>query len=330
MPARPVSLDDLPAVLPSVLVLLGDEELFVERAVTAIAAAARRQDPTVTQSECVGGELVGDELHEMLGPSLFGDARLVIIRAAQDVRVAALGVLSSYLAAPAGGTTIVLHHVGGAKGKALLAAARQLKAPEIGCAKLASTGERLDFVRHEVRRAGGRIDPDALAALVDAVGSDLRELAAVSAQLVSDCDGAIDLAVVRAFHQGRADVSGFAVADLAVVGNVPGALEALRFALGVGVSPVVIADALADGVRSIARVASAGRGDQYALAAKLGLPPWKVKRAMAQLRGWSEPSVRRALGVVAGLNADVKGVAADADYALERAVRELAAARAGR
>ena len=119
-----------------------------------------------------------------------------------------------------------------------------------------------------MRRAGGTIGPDAVAALVDAVGSDLRELAAVSGQLVSDSGGSIDVDLVRAYHRGRAEVTGFAVSDLAVVGNAGGALEALRFALSVGVPHVVIADALADGIRTIARVATAGRGDPYSLAAE--------------------------------------------------------------
>jgi DNA polymerase-3 subunit delta len=328
MPARPVSLDDLPDNLPPIVLLVGDEELLVGRAIGAISAAARRRDPTVVEIERAGAEIEGPELHELVGPSLFGDARLVVIRTAQDVKVAALAVLRPYVEAPAEGTTIVLHHVGGAKGKALLDAARKAGALEIGCAKLTRADERIAFVRAEVRRAGGTIGPDAVAALVDAVGSDLRELAAVSGQLVSDSGGPVDVDLVRAYHRGRAEVTGFAVSDLAVVGNAGGALEALRFALSVGVPHVVIADALADGIRTIARVATAGRGDPYALAPKLGLPPWKVKRAQAQVRGWSEPGVRRALGVVATLNADVKGEAADPSYALERAVRQLAEARA--
>jgi DNA polymerase III subunit delta len=201
--------------------------------------------------------------------------------------------------------------VGGAKGKALLERARKANALEIGCTKLTRPDERADFVRAEVRRSGGRIGSDAVAALLDAVGSDLRELAAVSAQLVSDSGGEVGIDIVRAYHRGRAEVSGFAVSDLAVVGRSGPALEALRFALSVGVPHVVIADALADGVRSVARVASAGRGDQYALAKQLGMPPWKVKRAGSQARGWSEAGLREALGVVATLNADVKGAAAD-------------------
>ena len=118
------------------------------------------------------------------------------------------------------------------------------------------------------------------------------------------------------------------MADLAVVGDSARALEALRWALSVGVPQVVIADALADGVRSIAKVSAAGRGNPNELASRLGMPPWKVRRAQSQARGWSEPGLRRALGVAAELNADVKGVAASADYALERALRRLADARA--
>lgn len=237
-------------------------------------------------------------------------------------------MLSPYLQSPAEGTTLVFQHPGGAKGKALLEAVRKLGALEIPCAKIVRGDERAEFVRAEVRRAGGRIEPAAVAALVEAVGSDLRELAATAAQLVSDSGGDIDVDRVRDYHQGRAEVSGFAISDLAVVGNAPAALEALRYALDLGVPHVVIADALADGVRTIARVASAGRGSEYQLAAKLGMPPWKVKRAQSQSRGWTEPGVRRALQVVAALNADVKGEAASPGWALERAVRRLADARA--
>jgi DNA polymerase-3 subunit delta len=251
----------------------------------------------------------------------------LVLRSAQDVRTAAVAVLNPYLDAPADGSVVIVQHAGGAKGKAMLDAARKAKALEIACVKLSRPDERADFVRAEVRRSGGRISPDAVGVLLEAVGSDLRELAAVSAQLVSDTGGEVGVDIVRAFHRGRAEVSGFAVSDLAVVGRAGPALEALRHALALGVPHVVLADALADGVRSVARVASAGRGDQFALAKQLGMPPWKVKRASSQARGWTEAGLRQALNVVATLNADVKGAAADPSYALEVAVRRIGAAR---
>lgn len=323
MPARPVTAADLPDPLPPLVLLVGDEELLVARAVSALGLAARRQQPEVTQSELAGGDIEGAELHEALGPSLFGEARLVVVRAAQDLRKAALEAITPYLQQPTPAVTIVVQHVGGAKGKAVLDLARKAKALEIGCTKLTKPAERLEFVRAEVRAAGGRITPDAAEALVEAVGSDLRELAAAAAQLVSDCRGAVDADAVRSYYRGRAEVTGWAVAEQVMVGNAQAAFESLRHALGEGVAHVLIADALFDGVHTLARVASAGRGDPYALARTLGMPAWKIRKAQGQMRGWDEPGVRRALGVVAALNADVKGVAADSGYALERGVRTL-------
>src|SRR5262249_25047935 len=123
------------------------------------------------------------------------------------------------------------------------------------------------------------------------------------------------------------EVSGFTVADAAMVGNLPAALEALRWALLVGVDPVPIADALADGVRTVSRVASAGRGNAFQLAGTLGLPPWKVERAQKQSRGWAPESLGRATKVVAECNASVKGGSEDRAYALEKAVFDMVAAR---
>jgi DNA polymerase-3 subunit delta len=57
------------------------------------------------------------------------------------------------------------------------------------------------------------------------------------------------------------------------------------------------------------------------------MPPWKVKRAQSQSRGWNDAGLTAALSAVADANADVKGVAPDPSYALEQAIRRVAAAR---
>ena len=54
------------------------------------------------------------------------------------------------------------------------------------------------------------------------------------------------------------------------------------------------------------------------------MPPWKVQKTQKQARRWSNERVAEAMRVVATLNGDVKGVAANADYALETAVRRVA------
>jgi DNA polymerase-3 subunit delta len=110
-------------------------------------------------------------------------------------------------------------------------------------------------------------------------------------------------------------------------GDLAGALESLRWALGVGVAPVLVADALADGVRTVARVSGAKGGNSYAIASALGMPPWKVDRARGMARGWSTDGFFCGMAIVAELNAAVKGAAVDVEYALERAVMDLVAAR---
>jgi DNA polymerase-3 subunit delta len=264
----------------------------------------------------------------MLSPSLFGGRRLVVIASAQDLTAAVVESVVGLIRSPSADVRLVLQHAGGAKGKAVLTAARSAKPFEIAAMRLIRTDERLAFVRGEVSRAGGSITADAAALVLDTVGSDLRELSTAAVQLVGDSGGRVDAALVAEYHRGRAEVSGFTVADRAVLGDVAHALETLRWALSIGVPHVVIADALADGVRTIARVMAAGRGNPYELAQRLGLPPWKVKRAQSQGRGWTEAGLRHALGAVAELNADVKGVAVDPGYALERAIGRLRDARA--
>jgi DNA polymerase-3 subunit delta len=312
----------------SVVIVVGDEELLSTRAIESVCAEVRAADPQVDIHERTSAEIEPTELFELLSPSLFGGRQVLVVRGAQDLRIAAVQALTPFIQNPADDVTIVLQHVGGAKGKAFLDVARKAGAFEIKCVKLARAEERVDFIRSEVRRAGGTISPEAVTNLLDSVGSDLRELASVCNQLVSDSGGTITVDLVAAYHRGRVEVTGFAVSDRAVVGDLPGALETLRWAMSIGVPHVVIADALADGVRSVARISGAGRGNAYELAQQLGMPPWKVKRAQSQSRGWTEPGLRRALSVVADLNADVKGAAADTGYALERAIGRLVRARA--
>jgi DNA polymerase-3 subunit delta len=313
-----------------VVLVVGDEEYLVSRALETITIGARRRDRDADLVERVGSEIVSAELYELLSPSLFGGQRTVIIRSAHEIPAAAVGAVTGFLKDPGEDITLVLQHAGGARGKALLDSARRVATATITCAKLTRPSDRESFVRAEVKRARGQITGDAVSQLIDAVGTDLRELAAVAAQLASDSGGRIDADIVNAYHRGRAQVTGFTVADFTVAGDTARAVESLRWALAIGVAPVLIADALADGVRTIAKVSAAGRGNPNMLAGKLGMPPWKIERAQRQARSWSEPALAKAMSDVAVLNADVKGAAADADYALERAIRALTVLRGAR
>jgi DNA polymerase-3 subunit delta len=307
--------------------VIGEEELLLARGVAAAIAAARATDPDAAVEELTAADATASDLMAAVSPSLFGGVRVVVVHAAQDAKKELANALLEYAAAPDPEVVLVVTHVGGAKGRALADGLRDAGAAITSAAKITKPRERVEFVRAEVQRAGGRCPENAAEALIGAVGNDLRDLAAAAAQLVADTGGKIDVATVARYYRGRAEVSGYTVSDAAIIGDVPAALESLRWALQVGVDPVPIADALADGVRSVARVAGAGRGNSYQLASSLGMPPWKVERAQRQSRGWSSEGLAEAMRIAAECNAEVKGGSDDRGYALERAVFRLAAAR---
>lgn len=297
----------------------------MDRAVSEVLRAARAAagSADVPVNRLRAGEVSVNELAELLSPSLFADERVVVLESAAEAGKDAVELIASAAAELPPGTILAVVHTGGGRAKALADQLKKLGAQVHPCAKITKATERADFVRAEFRAQKVKVDDDTVTALLDAVGSDIRELASACSQLVADTGGHIDAAAVRRYHSGKAEVSGFDIADKAVVGDVAGSAEALRWAMMRGVPHVVLADALAEAVHTIARVGPV-TGDPYRLASELGMPPWRIQKAQKQSRRWSRDKVATAIRVVAALNADVKGAAADADYVLEEAVRKVA------
>ncbi|MEU8248482.1 DNA polymerase III subunit delta [Nonomuraea sp. NPDC048916] len=315
-----------------VTLVVGDEELLAERAVSVVVAAARAGDAGAEVHDLVGSKVTQGELTQLTSPSLFGDRTVVVIRSAQDLVKDVIAEVVTYAANPSDDAVLVLAHPGGVKGKALVDGLKKAKAQVVTVNKVTKAGERLDFVKGEIKRAGRAISADAAQALLDAVGNDLRELAAACSQLMFDTEQkTIDVTAVARYHKGRAEVTGFNVADSAIEGRLGEALEQLRWALGTGVAPVLLVSALAGGLRSIAKVGGAPRnlrGGQ--LASHLGMPPWKIDRVKRQLNGWGPEGLSRAIQAVAEADEQVKGGGADPAYALEHTVQVIVASRTGR
>jgi competence protein ComEC len=316
-------------VLTPLTVVVGEEELLVARAVSAVVRAARVRNPETEVTELDGGALQPGDLIEVFSPSLFGDERVVVLRAAQDLSKETAAEVLAYAADPVPEICLVALHAGGAKSKSLLTSLMGAGARRVEAAKITKASERRDLVRMELRADGRQVSEDAVTALLDAVGNDLRELCSAASQLLSDTEGPITPEVVGRYHRGRAESSGFAIADRAVDGDLAGALELVRWGQSTGLAPVLVTSALASTLRSVALVASAGRQPVNALAGQLGMPPWKVEKTQRQARGWRPEGLSTALQAVAVADADVKGGATDAAYAVERVLLTVVQARGG-
>ena len=309
------------------LVLIqGAEGLLADRAISKILAT----NPAATITTLIADEIEVGAITDSLAPSLFGDARIVVIKEIQDLVADCSDEIIEYLSDPDESLNLVLWHKGGVKGKALVDKVKKAGAEIISAEAIKKDSDKAEFVRGEFKNLGRKISTEAVQALIDSLGSDLRELGGACSQLASDVqDGKlIDEDDVAAYQRGRIETTGYDVADAVLDGKTALALISLRNAINTGTDPVLIVSAIAASIRTMAKVSGASRGlKSYDLASQLGLPPWQIDKARRQLSGWSENALARSVITLAQADADIKGAAADPAYALERAIITISTAR---
>lgn len=312
--------------LAPLVLITGSERLLAERAVDRLVAQARAQDPAVEVSRVEAPAYQPGQLEVVAGPSLFGEPRLVILEDLQSGTDQAFADVAAYVADPAPDVVLLVVHGGGVRGKKTLDLMLAAGARRVSCDPIKRDGDKTAFAVAELQRAGRKAQPAALRALVEACGTDLRELAAACQQLASDTTGTISVDVVARYYGGRVEATGFRVADAAVEGRAGDAVALLRHALATGTDPVPLVAALAAKLRTLAKVGAA-RGRGMDPVRDLGLAPWQVDRARRDLAGWTPESLAAAITAVAQADAEVKGAGRDPVYAVERAVLTVAAAR---
>lgn len=303
--------------------VLGEDEFLAERATNGIIDAAPTADVTTLRA----GDVTEGELLQATSPSLFAEERVVVVKETELAGKEPTELLLQAAADPAPGMTLVIVHSGKGRNKAYVP--KFSKVAQVHEVSPLNQRERQNWVAGEFRRHGHRPTPDVVGALLESVGSDLRELASAIEQLVEDTRGddggqaEITVADVRAYYTGVAEVSGFDIADQAVAGRVDRALASTRRALQLGISPVAIAAALASKVGDIAKLYQT-RGNPDQIARTLGMHPYVAKKTMQAARAWSGEAVSHAVIIVAALDAEVKGQGGDPDFAVEDAVRRIA------
>ncbi len=314
--------------MKSLYLLLGSEGALADRALAKLITELKEEKCEIT-TIAAPDAILGD-ISDALAPSLFSERRALIIKDLQDLPEESRDEITRYLDAPDDLTTLIFVHKGGVKGKALLDVIKKAKPEIISCEPLKKEAEKEDFVKSLFLDSGRKATPGAIAALVGALGSDMRELQAAVSQICLDAQTGkiIDEVIIDKFHQGRIETTGFDVADATLDGNLPGALVALRSALETGTDPVMITSAIASNLRSLAKVSGVNRGvKSFEIAGELGMAPWQIDKARRQLSGWSPRSIAKAVQAIALADAQVKGASSDPIFALEKALATITQAR---
>ncbi|RJT81879.1 DNA polymerase III subunit delta [Arthrobacter cheniae] len=311
-------------VRPAAVVLLsGPEDYLASKAAEAIRHQVRTAQPDVELVRFDAGAYEAGTLTMHASPSLFGDWKVIEASGLAQMNDAFLIDALAYLSDPAPDVVLVMRHSGGNRGKKLLDAIKATHATVVDCQPLKKDAEKAEFVSTEFRLARRRIEPDAVRALVAAVGSQLPELAAACQQLTADTAGDVTVESVEKYYGGRIEATGFKVADAALAGRTAQALSMLRHALATGADPVPIVAALAMKVRAVAKVHGV-RGSSMQLAKELGMAPWQVDQARKEAQRFSSDALARCIRALAEADAQVKGESRDPVYAVERAVTVIA------
>ena len=316
-------------VYGTALLVQGAETLLSDRAVDARVKTARRENPQAELIKLEGREVDAGRFVEATGGSLFSQATIVVVNAVSDLDKDLFDLVTTTAANPPDTLCLILVHPGGTKGKGLLT---RLSKAKVETVKVDAPKPWAipDFIAKEARRGHLDMDHDAVNALHQALGNDLRTLAAAVDQLASDSpNGRVGPQAVTTYFGGRAEISSFNVSDASLEGRLPDALETLRWALSIGVQPAAVTAAMARGLRSLGLyldMRSQRMGDKQ-LAQTIGVSPWKLKSLNKQARSWSKAGVARAIQLVNTCDAAVKGAAVDANYALESMLIAIEKAR---
>lgn len=316
-PGRGIDFRDA-APAPVVLVS-GPEDYLAARAMDSIRKQARATSPDLEVTRLDAQTYAPGTLLLAASPSLFGEKKYIEASGLESMNEDFLKDALGYLSAPEPEIVLVLRHAGGTRGKKLLDAVRGAGAPVVDCQPLKKDADKAAFVAAEFKGSGRRIEREAIEALVAAVGSSLAELGAACSQLQLDATSTVDAATVEKYFGGRVEATAFKVADAALAGRSALALSTFRHAVETGVDPVPIVAAIGSKLRTLAKVAGE-HGSAQSIARTLGVQPWLVEQAQRDIRGWTPKSLATAIRAVAEADAQVKGLARDPAYAVERAL----------
>jgi DNA polymerase-3 subunit delta len=319
-----------PGSVPVTLVL-GEEELLAERAVAeAVAVATERLGPGTSVEEVRAGGLPDGFAMGLATASLFGGGRVVVVQEADGLDAAAREAVAALAADPAAATAVLLRAaVPGRQARFFKDLQRQ--AATVLVARL-KPSERASWLRGEVRRLGRKADEAAVAALVDTVGQDLRELAGAVAKLHVAVPPPTVLTAghVTEFLAQTADRGIFELTDAVFAADAATALDRLDALMDQGEDPIRLLGFIASQLRLLLRVADHPELAKGQLAGLLGggVRDWQVDRARRQLRRFRPGDLHRALDLIAEADAQVRNGTSSPRLLLELLIARLAGAGA--
>lgn len=309
--------------------LVGEERLFIDRAVRALREATIGDGPSGFNDEILDGKTATSRriVEAANTIPMMARARFILVRRVDDLAAAELEGLVAYLNAPCDTTCLVLT-ADKIDGRSKLAALAKKKGywSEAGSLKPADIR---GFIGDEAKARGIKVDANATAALADALGTDLAAIddALERLSLYVGDKGAIDVAAVQACVTRIRVDSIWSLVDAVGVRDARKALGAASSLLADREPPLRILAMVARQLRMVARMRTAlqnGLSPEDS-AREAGAPPFKARELATAAKRFSNPDLANAFGILAETDLALKGSRVPPETVLEAALLRLCA-----
>lgn len=307
--------------MPSVILLAGDDDLLLQRALEQRLASLRDEHPDIDVDLRDVSEI--DALPELRTTSLFGGTTCVVLRGCEQADGQLKSEIETYLQAPSPEAILVLVARGTQKITKIAKLAKQF-GERIDVKRPADWDDRSwdQLVRNEFERLQRRVDPSAIGAIRLHAGTDpgiiASQVASVAAASAADTISAAD---VEALVEGRGKASGFAVADAVAARDPAAAIVSARGALEAGEAPLALVGALTFRFRQLLQVRS-GASAQHA-----GISAGQHRRLQGIAAAFGPGELAWCYDRLAQLDVDLKSAELPDELLLEVAIIELATPR---
>ncbi|MFA6473260.1 MAG: DNA polymerase III subunit delta [Patescibacteria group bacterium] len=184
------------------------------------------------------------------------------------------------------------------------------------------------WIRKEVQRLGGLIEPNAVHLLMANVGADLWRLSNIIAQLVAAAGKApIDVHLINQWTQAPHDDNMFHFTDALAARNLPAALKLMHGQILLGVHPLVLHAMLVRQIRILLMVADCvERGSAPgAIAEETDLHPFVAQKAVAAVRQFPKGRLAQLFQDVVQLEVDMKTGKVDPEIGLTHFLTKVCA-----
>ncbi|MFZ9309384.1 MAG: DNA polymerase III subunit delta [Candidatus Nanopelagicales bacterium] len=251
------------------------------------------------------------ELIDALSPGLFGEVFLLIV---DNIELASEEIQKFFLLNWAEGErplTVVVQR-SFVKGRGFVDKLKK-QYESVAFEKIKGKGFS-EFIVNECKAAKRKIDAEAVTLLRNAVGDDLRQLAAALSQVLVDVEeNPISASSLSVYFEGFAVVPPYQIVDHIFARKPLEALLSLRWAIesDPNIGPAIIATAM-NTIRSLVAIANSPSGlTEAEIAGLASVPVWKVRTIREQLRKWRPSELADASLLLTFVDASLKAGAVD-------------------